>query len=109
VTFVLTISKLKRGRSTTTSTPPRRPARREGSGARRRRLGEYYSERETRTPIWLLAGDAHTVAELVGLTDGQRAGGDADAELVHGGSTTGPPPTVRMGAHSVSAVCMASI
>jgi conjugative relaxase-like TrwC/TraI family protein len=45
-------------------------------------LGEYYSEHETRTPVWLLAGDTHTVATLVGLTDAQRAGGDADAELV---------------------------
>lgn len=42
-------------------------------------LGEYYSERETRTPTWLLAGDTHTVAKLVGLTDTQRAGGQADA------------------------------
>ena len=32
-------------------------------------LGEYYSERETRTPAWLLAGDTHTAARLVGLTD----------------------------------------
>jgi hypothetical protein len=45
-------------------------------------LGEYYSERETRTPVWLLAGDTRTVAGLVGLTDAQRAGGDADSELV---------------------------
>ena len=45
-------------------------------------LGEYYSERETRTPVWLLAGDTRTVATLVGLTDTQRAGGDADAGLV---------------------------
>ena len=45
-------------------------------------MGEYYSERETRTPVWLLAGDTRTVATLVGLTDAQRAGGDADAELV---------------------------
>ena len=44
--------------------------------------GEYYSERETRTPVWLLAGDTRTVATLVGLTDAQRAGGDADAQLV---------------------------
>ena len=29
-------------------------------------LGEYYSERETRTPAWLLVGDTHTVAPLVG-------------------------------------------
>jgi conjugative relaxase-like TrwC/TraI family protein len=45
-------------------------------------LGEYYSERETRTPVWLLAGDTRTVATLVGLNDVQRAGGDADAGLV---------------------------
>ena len=45
-------------------------------------LGEYYSERETRIPAWLLAGDTHTAARLVGLTDAQRAVGDADAETV---------------------------
>jgi conjugative relaxase-like TrwC/TraI family protein len=45
-------------------------------------LGEYYSERETRTPLWLLAGDTGTVATLVGMTNAQRAGGDADAGLV---------------------------
>ncbi|MGX9789627.1 MobF family relaxase [Mycobacterium sp. MMS18-G62] len=45
-------------------------------------LGEYYSEHETRTPTWLLAGDTHTTATLVGLTDVQRAGGEADATLV---------------------------
>ncbi len=45
-------------------------------------LGEYYTERETRTPVWLLAGDTYTTASLVALTDAQRAGGDADAELV---------------------------
>jgi len=45
-------------------------------------LGEYYSEHETRTPTWLLAGDTHTVARLMGLTDVQRAGGAADAGLV---------------------------
>jgi conjugative relaxase-like TrwC/TraI family protein len=44
-------------------------------------LGEYYSERETRTPVWLLAGDTHTVATFAGLTDAQRTGGDANAGL----------------------------
>jgi hypothetical protein len=110
VTFVLTISKLKRWSINyyiDTAEAAGRAAKdraRAGGG-----LGEYYSERETRTPIWLLAGDAHTVAELVGLTDGQRAGETPMRSWWHGGSTTGPPPTVRMGAHSVSAVCMASI
>ncbi|ARV85414.1 relaxase domain-containing protein (plasmid) [Mycobacterium intracellulare subsp. chimaera] len=45
-------------------------------------LGEYYSEHDTRTSVWLCAGDAHTAAALVGLSDGQRAGGEADPEVV---------------------------
>ncbi|AGB24302.1 TrwC relaxase [Mycobacterium sp. JS623] len=45
-------------------------------------LGEYYSERETRTPTWLLAGDTRSVANLVGLSDLQRPGGEADAKVV---------------------------
>ena len=45
-------------------------------------LGEYYSERETRTPVWLCAGDTHTTAALVGLSNAHRAGGDAAAPLV---------------------------
>jgi conjugative relaxase-like TrwC/TraI family protein len=45
-------------------------------------LGEYYTEHETRTPTWLLAGDTHTTARLVGLTEAQRVGGGADAEQV---------------------------
>lgn len=45
-------------------------------------LGEYYCEHETRTPVWVCAGDAHTAARLVGLTDVQRAGGEADAAVV---------------------------
>jgi len=38
-------------------------------------LGEYYTEHDTRTPVWLCAGDARAAAKLVGLTDIQRAGG----------------------------------
>jgi conjugative relaxase-like TrwC/TraI family protein len=45
-------------------------------------LGEYYTEHDTRTPVWLCAGDTHTAATLVGLTDIQRAGGEADTEVV---------------------------
>jgi hypothetical protein len=45
-------------------------------------LGEYYSERDTRTPTWLLAGDTARTAELVAL-DGRAAdGGSADPEMV---------------------------
>jgi len=83
VDLVLTISKLKRwsinyyidtARGAETAS---RDLARAGGG-----LGEYYSEHETRTPTWLLAGDAHTVATLVGLADAQRAGGEADAQPV---------------------------
>jgi len=45
-------------------------------------LGEYYSEHDTRTPVWLCAGDTRTAAGLVGLSDTQRAGGEADAGVV---------------------------
>lgn len=45
-------------------------------------LGEYYSERDTRTPTWLIAGDTARTAALVGL-DGRAAdGGPADPEVV---------------------------
>lgn len=45
-------------------------------------LGEYYSEHDTRAPVWLVAGDARTAAQLVGLTDEERAGGLADLDTV---------------------------
>lgn len=45
-------------------------------------LGEYYSEHETRTPVWLCAGDTQTAALLVGLTEVQRAGGEAESAVV---------------------------
>jgi conjugative relaxase-like TrwC/TraI family protein len=45
-------------------------------------LGEYYSEHDTRTPVWLVAGDKVGAARLVGLSDAQRAGGEADIEVV---------------------------
>jgi conjugative relaxase-like TrwC/TraI family protein len=80
---VLTISKLKRWSINyyidTAATASRATAdlQRANGG-----LGEYYSEQETRKPVWVCAGDAHTAARLVGLSDVQRAGGDADAALV---------------------------
>src|SRR5882757_9977106 len=83
VRFVLTISRLKRWSinyyidTAAAAEDAAQDLARAGGG-----LGEYYSERETRTPVWLLAGDTHTVAELVGLTDVQRVGGDADGEVV---------------------------
>jgi hypothetical protein len=96
--FVLTISKLKRWSINYYIDTAEEAARatkdraRAGGG-----LGECYSERETRTPVWLLAGDTHTVATLVGLTDAQRVGGDADAELVAGWLDDGVTPNGARG------------
>ena len=45
-------------------------------------LGEYYTEHDTRTPVWLCAGDSRTAVKRVGLTDIQRAGAEADTEVV---------------------------
>lgn len=45
-------------------------------------LDEYYSEHDTRAPLWIVVGDADTAAELVGLTDEQRASGLADLDTV---------------------------
>jgi len=80
---VLTISKLKRWSITyyldTAASAQRATTefQRAGGG-----LGEYYSEHDTRTPVWLCAGDTRTSAGLVGLSDTQRAGGEADAGVV---------------------------
>jgi conjugative relaxase-like TrwC/TraI family protein len=80
---VLTISKLKRWSINyyidTAKTAARASAdlQRANGG-----LGEYYSEHETRKPVWVCAGEAHTAARLVGLSDVQRAGGDADSAVV---------------------------
>jgi conjugative relaxase-like TrwC/TraI family protein len=83
VVQVLTISKLKRWSinyyidTARTAQRASRDAARAGGG-----LGEYYTEHETRTPTWLLSGDTQSVARLVGFTDVQRGGGEADAEVV---------------------------
>ncbi|WP_301150591.1 MobF family relaxase [Mycobacterium simiae] len=45
-------------------------------------LGEYYGEHDTRTPVWTCVGDARAAAAMVGLSDAQRAGGEADPEVV---------------------------
>ena len=46
----------------------------------RRGLGEYYSESETRLPVWLSAG--RDVAEAMGLTGAGRNGETADLDAV---------------------------
>lgn len=80
---MLTISKLKRS-SVSYYIDTAEAAGRASSDVKRANggLGEYYSEHETRTPVWLCAGDSHTAARLVGLTDVQRAGGEADSAIV---------------------------
>lgn len=45
-------------------------------------LGEYYGEHDTRTPVWTCVGDARAAAEMVGLSEVARAGGEADPEVV---------------------------
>jgi len=83
VDLVLTISKLKRWSinyyidTAHAAETASRDAARAGGG-----LGEYYTEHETRTPTWLLVGESRTVARSVGLTDVQRAGGEADPKMV---------------------------
>ena len=69
-------------------------------------LGEYYTEHDTRTPVWLCAGDdGHAAARLVGLSDTQRAGGEADAGVVARWLDDGVAPNGAhgraLGAHGV--------
>jgi hypothetical protein len=67
-------------------------ARRAGGG-----LGDYYAEHDTRSPVWLCAGDTHSVAKLVGLTDVQRAGGTADPDVVQRWLDEGTAPNGAAG------------
>ncbi|WP_413783431.1 hypothetical protein [Mycolicibacterium obuense] len=67
-------------------------------------LAEYYGERDTRTPVWTCAGDTRAAAELVGLADGSRAGGNADPEVVARWLDEGVAPSGECGrAHGSSA------
>lgn len=60
-------------------------------------LGEYYSEHDTRTPAWLCAGDARRAAELVGLSDLDRAGGEAKTDVVEQWLVGGESPNGASG------------
>ena len=79
-------------------------ARRAGGG-----LGEYYGEHDTRAPVSLCAGDTHTAAKLVGITDVQRAGEEADPDVVQRWLDDGQAPNGTRGRASEPAVCTASI
>ena len=66
--------------------------------ARNGGLGEYYSESETRSPTWLVAGeDAERAAELVGLTGVEALGGDADLDVVTRWLDDGTAPSGEVG------------
>jgi len=43
-------------------------------------LGEYYSEGDTRTPTWLIVGDAQSIAATTGLSGAALDGGEVDTE-----------------------------
>jgi conjugative relaxase-like TrwC/TraI family protein len=60
-------------------------------------LGEYYSDGDTRAPVWLCAGDAQTAAGLVGLSDAERAGGQADPDVVSRWLDDGVAPNCACG------------
>ncbi|MCV7017787.1 MobF family relaxase [Mycolicibacterium aichiense] len=60
-------------------------------------LGEYYTEHDTRTPVWLCAGDARRAAELVGLSDLERVGGEADPDVVKNWLVGGKAPNGASG------------
>jgi hypothetical protein len=47
--------------------------------------------------VWLCAGDTHTAAELVGLSDVARAGGEADPEVVAHWLDDGAAPSGECG------------
>jgi hypothetical protein len=57
-------------------------------------LAECYSEGETRTPSWLVAGDKKFIASATGLGGSALEGGDADTRWPASGSTTAGRRTV---------------
>jgi len=60
-------------------------------------LGEYYSERDKRTPTWLIAGDPIRTVELVGLGGRAADGGPADPEVVQRWLDDGIAPNGEIG------------
>jgi conjugative relaxase-like TrwC/TraI family protein len=80
---MLTIAKLKRWSINYYNDT----ARAAGQAAKEERktsggLGEYYSQRETRAPVWLVVGDIVKAAKLVGLSDTESVGAEADLDVV---------------------------
>jgi hypothetical protein len=72
-------------------------------------LGEYYSERDTRVPSWVVAGDAATIGELTGLDAGALNGGFADTKVAARWLDGGIAPNGRAGGCSPRGQCTVSI
>ena len=60
-------------------------------------LGEYYTEGDTRAPIWLGVGDTTTLATLTGLSTSDLAGGEADMDVVERWLDDGIAPNEAFG------------
>jgi conjugative relaxase-like TrwC/TraI family protein len=60
-------------------------------------LGEYYTEGDTRAPIWLGVGDTTTLAELTGLSTSDLADGEADMDVVERWLADGIAPNEASG------------
>ncbi|EHB44041.1 TrwC relaxase [Mycolicibacterium rhodesiae JS60] len=98
VRAVLTISRLKAGSmayyNDTSRAAMNAAADRQRAGGG---LGEYYSESETRAPVWMLSGDAEKAATLTGLSASDRAGGVADLDVVERWIVDGVAPNGATG------------
>lgn len=60
-------------------------------------LGDYYSEKDTRVPQWMVTGDVTAVSDLVGVPVGELQGGVADPEVVARWCDDGMAPNGLMG------------
>lgn len=83
VVAMLTLAKLRKG-SVQYYNDTARAATSAGMDAAKANggLGEYYSEHDTREPVWIVAGDAEKVGALCGLGAAELAGGRADKDAV---------------------------
>jgi hypothetical protein len=108
--LVLTISKLKRWSisyyidTAQTAEQAAKDLARTGSG-----LGEYYSERETRTPCGYWPATPTPSPSWSACLSLSAPGETPMRSWWRAGSTVASPRMVRVGARSVSAVCTGSI
>ena len=108
--YMLTIAKLKRWsinyyNDTARAAGTAAKCARKANGG----LSEYYSEGDTRAPVWVVVGDTGKAAKLVGLSDAEGAEPKRISTSYSGGSTTASCPTAHRVGRLQLAVCMASI